>query len=229
VAARHHQQQAARTPPANLLLDTRGTVWVTDSGLAKEEGADQLTSPGDIVSTIRYMAPERFHGPGDQRSDVFSLGLTLYELATLRPAFTASERAQLIERILHQEPPRPRKVSAHIPRDLETIILKATAKDPGQRYPSSGALAEDLRRFMADRPIQARRTPAWEQVWRSCRRNPALASLAAAVVVLLVAVTAVSSFAALWLRQEEQATRRQLNLTEEAEHKAQRRRFCGVW
>jgi serine/threonine protein kinase/tetratricopeptide (TPR) repeat protein/WD40 repeat protein len=205
--------------PANLLLDTRGTVWVTDFGLAKAEGADQLTTPGDIVGTIRYMAPERFRGHGDQRSDVYSLGLTLYELATLRPAFTASERAQLIERMLHQDPPRPSKVSALIPRDLETIILKAMAKDPGQRYPSAAALAEDLRRFLADRPVRARRTAAWEQLWRWCRRNPAVASLAAAVVVLLVAVTVVSSLSALWLRQEEQATRRQLDLTVQAEKK----------
>jgi serine/threonine protein kinase/Flp pilus assembly protein TadD len=172
--------------PANLLLDTRGTVWVTDFGLAKGAGVDQLTSPGDIVGTIRYMAPERFRGQGDQRSDVFSLGLTLYELATLRPAFTASERAQLIERILHEESPQPSKVCAQLPRDLETIILKATAKDPGQRYPSAAALAEDLQRFLADRPIRARRSGMWEHAWRWCRRNRLVASLAGLLAVVLV-------------------------------------------
>jgi serine/threonine protein kinase len=165
--------------PANLLLDTRGTVWVTDFGLAKAEGTEQLTSPGDIVGTIRYMAPERFHGAGDQRSDIFSLGLTLYELAALQPAFSASERAQLIERILHQQPPRPSKIDRRIPRDLETIILKAIAKEPEQRYDSAADLAEDLRRFLADRPIRARRSAPWEHAWRWCRRNPLVASLSA--------------------------------------------------
>src|SRR5262249_30373479 len=202
LAYAHHQGVLHRdVKPANLLLDTRGTVWVTDFGLAKGEGADQLTSPGDIVGTIRYMAPERFHGQGDQRSDVFSLGLTLYELATLRPAFSASERAQLIERMLHQDPPRPSKVSAHFPRDLETIILKAIAKDPGQRYVSAAELAEDLRRYLADRPIRARRSTVWEKVWRWCRRNPVVAGLSAAVLFLLV-VLGIGYLAADLLRTE---------------------------
>ena len=90
--------------PANLLLDLEGTIWVTDFGLAKAEGSEELTSPGDVVGTLRYMAPERFQGKADPRSDVYSLGLTLYEMLTLEPAFTASHRAQLIHAILHEEP-----------------------------------------------------------------------------------------------------------------------------
>jgi serine/threonine protein kinase/WD40 repeat protein len=174
--------------PANLLLDTHGTIWVTDFGLAKAEGTEHLTTPGDIVGTIRYMAPERFHGQGDRRSDIFSLGLTLYELATLRPAFNATERAQLIERILHAEPPSPRKVEGRLPRDLETIILKAIAKEPEQRYSSAANLAEDLRSFLADRPIQARRASHWERLWRWCRRNRLVASLSLVVALLLLLV-----------------------------------------
>jgi eukaryotic-like serine/threonine-protein kinase len=93
--------------PTNLLLDTKGTVWVTDFGLARAEGNDELTGPGDLLGTLRYMAPERFHGQADPRSDVYSLGLTLYEMVTLRPAFAAAERAQLIERMLHNEHSSP--------------------------------------------------------------------------------------------------------------------------
>src|SRR5262249_15239364 len=139
--------------PSNLLLDARGTIWVTDFGLAKEEGVEELTQSGDIVGTLRYMAPERFQGRADPRSDVYGLGVTLYELLTLRPAFDDTNRGRLIERVLHEEPVRPRQLGPRIPRDLETIVLKAMAREPGDRYPTAEALAEDLRRFVADRPI----------------------------------------------------------------------------
>src|SRR5262249_1226336 len=158
------------------------------------------TSPGDIVGTIRYMAPERFGGQADPRSDVYSLGVTLYELLTLRPAFTDSHRARLMERVTHEEPPRPRQLDPLLPRDLETIVFKASAKDPADRYPTAEALAEDLRRFLADRPIWARRTLLAERTWRWCRRNPAVASLLAAVGVLLATVAAVSTFSAVRLK-----------------------------
>jgi serine/threonine protein kinase/Tfp pilus assembly protein PilF/WD40 repeat protein len=187
--------------PANLLLDTRGTVWVTDFGLAKAEGSEHLTSPGDIVGTIRYMAPERFQGKSDRYSDIFSLGLTLYELATLQPAFAASERAQLIERMLNHEPPPPCQVDPRIPRDFETIILKAIAKNPKQRYATAAELAEDLRRLLSDRPIQARRATARERIWRWCRRNPLAASLLTLILVLALTVAAVSTGAAFRLDQ----------------------------
>src|SRR5262245_18300791 len=108
----------------------QGTVWVTDFGLAKAEGTDGLTHTGDIVGTLRYMAPERFRGEADPRSDVYSLGLTLYELLTLEPAFAADQRARLIDKILHDETPKLRQLDPQIPRDLETIVLKAMAKDP---------------------------------------------------------------------------------------------------
>jgi WD40 repeat protein len=188
--------------PSNLLLDTRGTVWITDFGLAKAEGSDDLTSTGDIVGTLRFMAPERFQGEADPRSDVYSTGITLYEMLTLRPAFADSNRAGLIERVTHQDPPRPRKLDPHIPRDLETIVLKAIAKAPADRYPSAEALAEDLRRFLADRPIWARRTSLAERTWRWCRRNPAVASLLGSVAFLVTAVAIVSSVFALLLDKE---------------------------
>ena len=137
------------------------------------------------------MAPERFGGGADRRSDVYGLGLTLYEMVTLRSGFASSDRARLMERILHVEPPRPRRIDPRIPRDLETIVLKAMAKEPGRRYATAADLAEDLRRFLADRPIQARRTPFWEHAWRFCRRNPGLAAALTAAASLLTALVVV--------------------------------------
>jgi serine/threonine-protein kinase len=162
--------------PSNLLLDTEGAVWVTDFGLAKAEGMDELTHTGDIVGTLRYMAPERFSGESDPRSEVYSLGLTLYELLTLRAAFEETDRHRLIQQITQTEPPRPRKLERTVPADLETIVLKASAREPERRYQSATEMAEDLRCFLADRPIQARRASSFERIWRWCRRNPALAT-----------------------------------------------------
>jgi serine/threonine protein kinase/WD40 repeat protein len=185
--------------PSNLLLDAQGTVWVTDFGLAKAEGADELTHTGDIVGTVRYMAPERFDGHSLPQGDVYGLGLTLYELLTLRPAFDGGNRARLIERVLHDPPARPRKFDPGIPRDLETVVLKCLAKDPAERYATAEALAEDLRRFLADRPVKARRASGAERLWRWARRNPAVASLLGCVAALLVAVAVVSALAAVRL------------------------------
>jgi WD40 repeat protein/Tfp pilus assembly protein PilF len=173
--------------PSNVLLDVAGHVWVTDFGLAKLEGSDGPTRTGDIVGTVRYMAPERFDGWSDRRSDVYSLGATLYELLTLRPLFGSSTEFKLIEKVLHTSPEQPRKLDAGIPRDLETIVLKATAKEPADRYASAGALGEDLRRFLEERPIQARRSTTLEKSWRWCRRNPVLA-----VAILTTSVAVVS-------------------------------------
>src|SRR5262249_27590218 len=163
------------------------TIWVTDFGLAKEEESDDLTHTGDIVGTLRYMAPERFSGQADRRSDIYSLGMTLFEFLTLRPAYEEMERARLIQRITREEPPRPRKIDPRIPRDLEPIICKATAKESTDRYTTAEAMAEDFRRFLADRPIRARRATFWEQSLRWCRRNPLVASLAGLVAILVLA------------------------------------------
>ena len=126
------------------------------------------------------MAPERFRGEGDARADVYALGLTLYELLTLRPAFDSPDRLRLIEQVKTEEPARPRSIDPRIPRDLETIVLKAIDKDPDGRYPTADAMAEDLRRFLDDEPILARRTTAFERYSGWARRNPALAVLGGA-------------------------------------------------
>ena len=138
--------------PSNLLLDTAGVVWITDFGLAKAE-EDGLTVTGDILGTLRYMAPERFSGAGERSSDVYSLGLTLYELLALRPAFETSDRLRLIEEIKSKDPLSLRSIDGRIPRDLETIVRKAIDKEPARRYSSAEAMAEDLRRFLDNEPI----------------------------------------------------------------------------
>jgi serine/threonine protein kinase len=182
--------------PSNLLLDTQGTVWITDFGLAKAEGSEELTSPGDIVGTVRFMAPERFQGQADRRSDLYSLGITFYEMLTLRPAFADSDRARLVERVTHEEPARPRKLDPHIPPDLDTIVRKAIAKDPSDRYDRAEELVEDLRRFLNGRPILARPVGQVERLIRWCRRNPGLAGALGAAALFLLLGTFVSSLLA---------------------------------
>jgi WD40 repeat protein/tRNA A-37 threonylcarbamoyl transferase component Bud32 len=188
--------------PSNLLLDGSGVVWVGDFGLAKTED-DGLTNPGDIVGTLRYMAPERFRGECDVRADVYALGLTLYELLVLRPAFAESDRLRLIERIKNEEPPRPRALDPRVPRDLETVVLKAIHKEPQQRYPSADDLAEDLRRFLGDEPIKARRAAVPERIVRWARRHKGEAALLAVLALILVAATAASGVGVLLLRAAE--------------------------
>jgi WD40 repeat protein/serine/threonine protein kinase len=171
--------------PSNLLLDAAGVVWVTDFGLAKTE-AGTVTRTGDLLGTLRYMSPERFGGQCDARADVYGLGLTLYELLVLRPAFEAADRLVLVEQIKSQDPARPRSLVPRIPRDLETIVLKAIDKDPARRYQSAAQLADDLRCFLADLPIRARRASAIERAFRWCRRNPAPTVALVAGVALLI-------------------------------------------
>ncbi len=142
--------------PSNLLLDERGTVWIADFGLAKDTAdAATLTATGDVLGTLRYLAPERLSGRADARADIYGLGASLYELICSQPAFANADRAVLLHQLLHREPPRPRSIEPRVPRDLETIVLKAMARDPDQRYATAAALADDCRRFLEDRPIRA--------------------------------------------------------------------------
>src|SRR6516165_2935622 len=142
------------------------------------------------------MAPERFRGRGDARADLYSLGLTLYELLVLRPAFDSPDRVALSEQIRTLEPPRPRSIDPRIPRDLETIVLKAIEKDPGDRYATAEAMAEDLRRFLDDEPILARRASAPERYLRWARRHPGIAVLGGVLTALLIGVTIASMLVA---------------------------------
>jgi WD40 repeat protein/tetratricopeptide (TPR) repeat protein len=190
--------------PSNLLLDAAGIVWITDFGLAKS-GEDSLTASGDILGTLRYMAPERFRGEGDSRADVYALGVTLYELLTLRPTFDSPDRLRLIQQVKDQEPQRPRSLDPRIPRDLETIVLKTIEKDPRRRYATADELGEDLRRFLDGEPIKARQVGEVEKVWKWARRRPAIASLMLLAVGSMLVGTAVSSRFALRANERAEA------------------------
>ena len=179
--------------PANLLLDTQGILWLADFGLAKAAQSEDISLSSDVVGTLRYMAPEQFRGQTDVRSDLYSLGLTLYELLTLRSAYQESDHSRLIERITQGPPPAPGSINREIPRDLETIILKAISHDASQRYASAQELVDDLRRFLEDRPIRARRVGPVERLGRWCRRNKSLAALTGTTLFLLVLVAVVAS------------------------------------
>ena len=204
---------------------------MTDFGLAKAEDQQNLTHTGDILGTLRYMPPEAFEGKTDARSDVYSLGLTLYEMLAFRPAFDERERNRLIRQVTQEEPARLGKLNRHVPRDLQTIVHKAIDKDPKQRYGSAAALAEDLQRFIEDEPIKARRVSPAERLWRWCRRHPAgaAASLLALLVLVALATLAVGYSFVLQLRREQGRTHRALEeatkqraLTAEAQHQSER-------
>ena len=185
--------------PANLMLDVAGTAWIMDFGLVKTDESN-LTQTGDVVGTLRYMSPERFAGQCDRRSDVYSLGLTLYELLGQKPAFENSDRLSLIDSIKTVEPEPLRKLVRSIPLDLETIVEKAIEKDPRRRYSTANELAADLNRFAAGQPIHARRVGSAERLWLWAKKRKALAASLAALSAVLVFVAVGSSIAAYYFR-----------------------------
>jgi serine/threonine protein kinase len=172
--------------PANLLLDPFGHVWVTDFGLAQFHTSLALTRTGDLMGTLRYMSPEQAGGqrlPLDPRTDVYSLGATIYELLTLEPLFDGADHRRLLRQILEDEPRPPRSVDPAIPRELETIVLKAVSKNASDRYATAQEFADDLRRFLDNRTILARRPTPLERLRKWSRRHPSM--VAASVLVLL--------------------------------------------
>ncbi|MFQ5807491.1 MAG: protein kinase, partial [Phycisphaerae bacterium] len=196
--------------PSNLLLDTRGNLWITDFGLARLESDPGLTMTGDVLGTVRYMSPEQALGKHlllDHRTDIYSLGVTLYELLTLKPALDGRDRQELMRRIADEDPRLPRRLNDAIPADLETIVLKATAKEPERRYATAKNLAEDLQRFLLDKPIQAKRPTLLERASKWSRRHRHL--VASAVVVLVLAVVGLSvSTVLIWQEQARTASER---------------------
>ncbi|MGE0609518.1 MAG: protein kinase [Pirellulales bacterium] len=178
--------------PANILLDQAGHVWITDFGLAQILESNVSLSM-QFAGTLRYMPPERFHGQSDARGDVYSLGITLYEMLSGQPAFDAATNLELIRKITDTELPRLKSVCPQVPRDLETIVAKATAREPAQRYATAADLAHDLARYLQDQPIHARRVQPIERAWRWCRRNRLSAAALGVAVMSLLSLTLVAS------------------------------------
>jgi serine/threonine protein kinase len=194
--------------PANLLLDGQAKLWVTDFGLARLTGDPGLTLTGDLLGTVRYMSPEQTEGKNaalDHRTDVYSLGVTLYELLTLRPAFEGHERQEVLRRILAEEPKPPRSLNPGIPADLETIVLKALEKSPSDRYATAGELADDLRRFLEDAPIRARRPTLGQRLRRWGRRHQSLVWSATVCGLLVIGLVAAGL---VWQARDEAARER---------------------
>jgi serine/threonine protein kinase len=182
--------------PANLMVDGRGNLWVTDFGLAHVQGDAKLTLTGDLLGTLRYMSPEQALAqrvPVDHRTDVYSLGATLYELLTLEPAFAGQDRQELLRQIAFEDPRPPRRLNRAVPLELETIVLKAMAKNPDERYATAQELAEDLGRFLEDRPIQARRPTVVQRLRKWARRHTALVWTVAVAASAAALVSAVST------------------------------------
>jgi tetratricopeptide (TPR) repeat protein len=176
--------------PANLLVDGRGNLWITDFGLAHCQNQAGLTMSGDLVGTLRYMSPEQALAKRvliDHRTDIYSLGVTLYELLTLEPAFSGSDRQELLRQIAFEEPRPLRRLNKPIPAELETIVLKAMEKNPAERYATAQELADDLGRFLEDKPIRAKGPTLVQRARKWSRRHKALV-WATAIVGLVVAL-----------------------------------------
>jgi serine/threonine protein kinase len=180
--------------PSNLLVDGQGQLWVTDFGLAQVQSDTRLTLSGDLVGTLRYMSPEQALAERvvlDHRTDIYSLGVTLYELLTLEPAFPGTSRQEVLLQVAFAEPAPPRRLNRAVPWELETIVLRAMAKEPAERYATAQGLADDLERFLGDRPIQARRPSLPQRLWKWARRHKtvAIATGLAGLLLLLVTVS----------------------------------------
>ncbi|MCA9242529.1 MAG: protein kinase [Phycisphaerales bacterium] len=175
--------------PQNLLLGADDQLHVTDFGLARLTDVAGVTLSAEIVGTPAYMAPEQINherGDIDGRTDIYSLGATLYEMLTFTRPFDAQSYEQLIHHVLNREPRPPRQLDSHIPVDLETICLRALDKAPARRFDSAEAMARDLRRFAEDLPIESRRIGPVERAVRWVRRNPALSSAIAAATLVVI-------------------------------------------
>jgi WD40 repeat protein/tRNA A-37 threonylcarbamoyl transferase component Bud32 len=206
--------------PNNILLDANGQPHVTDFGLAKRIEADsKLTQSGAIVGTPSYMSPEQARSEKVLTTaiDVYSLGAILYELLTGRPPFQAATPMDTILQVMDKEPTSPRKLNLQLDRDLETICLKSLEKEPGRRYGSAEALAEELERFVKGEPILARPVGQGERLWRWCRRNPVVAGLAAALIAVLLGAQVAVTLLYWRAEDERQATERQ---KKRADHEA---------
>jgi eukaryotic-like serine/threonine-protein kinase len=180
--------------PSNLLLDQQGVLWIADFGLARRIEDPAMTQSGAMLGTPRYMSPEQAEAarrPVDQRSDIYSLGATLYELLTLRPVFEGRTPQDVLFQILVRQPVAPRRLNPEVPADLATIVMKAMAKRPEDRYQSARELADDLQHWQKMEPIMARPIGPLGRTIRWCRRNPRMAAVTATAAAIIIALTGI--------------------------------------
>ena len=184
--------------PSNIMLDAEGQLWITDFGLAQVQDATEVTVTGDFVGTLRYMSPEQALAKRvvvDHRTDIYSLGVTLYELVTTERAFDGKTRAEVLKKIAFGAPTSPRKINHDIPVAMETIILKAISRNPDERYQTARELADDLRSLRDDRPIVARPPNVAQRLEKWTRRNPAYAKVIAVTTLMIVLISTLAALA----------------------------------
>jgi hypothetical protein len=215
--------------PANLIIESLSSfgqkgewarLWITDFGVAHCQSQAGLTMTGDLLGTLRYMSPEQAlakRGLVDHRTDIYSLGATLYELLTLEPPFRGSDRQELLRQIAFEEPRPLRRVNKSVPPELETIVLKSMEKAPHERYATAQELTDDLRRFLQQEPILARKQTWLQRAGKWSRRHPAIVR-SAILVLMLISVGSLLSTWLIW--QEKEQTRVQRDRAETNENLA---------
>jgi len=207
--------------PSNLLLDGSGKVWVSDFGLARRESDPTLTRTGDLVGTMRYMSPEQATGQAamvDHRTDIYSLGATLYELLTLEPAITGQEGHALLRQIEREDPRPPRQLQPKVPPDLQTVVMKAMAKRRDDRYATAKDFADDLQRVLEGKAIVARPPTLLDRAARWAQRHREAVAVAAAVCLLAVVGLAAATFL---IAREQQKTAKNYTLAEKRFHESE--------